>query len=613
MPELVAKGAGQSRRWELHDRPVTLGRTAESEWQVPWDKLVSGQHATLLWQAGRLLVRRRLLPTKTTNPIFYKGAERDEFSIAPGDEFVIGATTFRLVDNAPASSDLPPPFSELTCGVEELRRHRYVDANERIEVLAALPAFIRFSPGDAELEARVVDVLLRGIPRAEAAAVLRLNEDGTVKIRAAASARQQAAEIRPSVRLVRATLLERKQSVMHVWQAGDLADGAAYTMVSGYDWAMCTPLPDDPAANCCLYLAGTLPEIRLGGPNRDDLLKGDLKFAELVAEVFGALRQVGVLQKREGQLARFFSRPVRTALAGRDIEAALKPRLATVTVLFCDLRGSCAIAEDGQADLMALWRQVNTALSIMSSSILEQDGVIGDFQGDAAMGFWGWPLDRDDQVERAARAALAIRRRFADLAEDPDHPLARFACGIGLAHGPAVAGRLGTLDQFKVDVFGPIVNLAARLESMTKRFGVAILIDDACARRLTSLAASPRARPATELDMNVDGGAPPVAPPVPAELRCRRLARVRPHGMRLDLMVSELLPAETDPESLSEQHRRSFETGLDAFLNGRWSDARSHLQTLPQDGACAFLTAFMNRSPDGPPTGWDGVITIEGK
>jgi adenylate cyclase len=619
MPELVAKGAGQSRRWTLTDRPVTLGRSAESEWQIPWDKLISGLHATLTWQGGRLLVRRRLFPTKTTNPVFYKGAERDEFSIAPGDEFVIGATTFRLVEERPAA-ELPPPLTELTCGVEELRRHRYVDANERIEVLAALPAFIRFSPGEAELEARVVDVLLRGIPRAEAAAVVRLGEDGSVRIRASATARKQAAEIRPSTRLVRATLLERKQSVMHVWQAGDLAEGAAaFTMVNGYDWAMCTPLPDDPAANCALYLAGTMPEVRLGGPSRDDLLKSDLKFAELVAEVFGALRQVGVLQKREGQLSRFFSRPVRNALAGRDIDAALKPRLATVTVLFCDLRGSCAIAEDGQSDLMALWRQVNTALSIMSSSILEQDGVIGDFQGDAAMGFWGWPLDRDDQIERAARAALAIRRRFAEFAEDPDHPLARFACGIGLAHGPAVAGRLGTLDQFKVDVFGPIVNLAARLESMTKRFGVPILIDEACGKRLTNLPIPRRPQTTVELDLSVDGGSAEDAMPSASAtaptgaMRCRRLARVRPHGMKLDLTVSELMPPENEPDATPESHRRGFEAAVDAFLSGRWPDARSLLQPLPRDGASAFLTAFMDRHPDGPPADWNGVVVIEGK
>jgi adenylate cyclase len=384
-------------------------------------------------------------------------------------------------------------------------------------------------------------------------------------------------------------------------------------MVSGFDWAMCTPLPEDPAGNSALYLAGTLPEVRLGGPTRDDLLKSDLKFAELVAEVYGALRQVGVLQKREGQLARFFSRPVRTALAGRDIDVALKPRLATVTVLFCDLRGSCAIAEDGQADLMALWRQVNTALSIMSSSILEQDGVIGDFQGDAAMGFWGWPLDRDDQIERAARAALAIRRRFAELGEDPDHPLARFACGIGLAHGPAVAGRLGTLDQFKVDVFGPIVNLAARLESMTKRFGVPILVDDACARRLTAATTAPRGRPTTEVDINVgvDSGAVPIV--TASGIRCRRLARVRPHGMRLDLVVSELLPPEHEPDAAPEEHRRGFEAALDSFLAANWADTRARLEALPKDGASAFLAGFMARHPEGPPPNWDGVVTIEGK
>jgi adenylate cyclase len=611
MPELVARGAGQSRRWQFPDRPVTLGRSAESEWQVPWDKTVSGLHATLTWQDGRLLVRRRLLPTKTTNPILYKGAPLDEFTVAPGEEFAIGATTFRVVDERPPAAELPPPLTELTCGAEELRRYRYVDANERIEVLAALPAFIRFSPGEAELEARVADVLLRGIPRAEAAAVVRFNDDGTVTVRASATARKGAAGIRPSVRLVRAALLDRRQSVMHVWQAGDLAEGVAYTMVSGYDWAMCTPLPDDPSSCCGLYLAGTLPEVRLGGPGRDDLLKGDLKFAELVAEVFGALRQVGTLQKREGQLSRFFSRPVRTALAGRDIDAALKPRLATVTVLFCDLRGSCAIAEDGRDDLMALWRQVNTALSIMSSSILEQDGVIGDFQGDAAMGFWGWPLDRDDQVERAARAALAIRRRFAQFAEEPDHPLARFACGIGLAHGPAVAGRLGTPDQFKVDVFGPIVNLAARLESMTKRFGVPILLDDACARRVTAAAAAGRGRVSTEVDLNLGDGSAPAAGAGGA--RCRRLARVRPHGMKLDLTVSELLPPETDPDAPPEPQRRAFEAALDAFLAGRWPDAREQLQALPRDGAGAFLTGFMDRHPEGPPAGWDGVVAIEGK
>ncbi len=586
MPELVALGAGQTRAWTIPDRPVTLGRSSESEWQVPWDNKVSGVHATLAWRDGRLLVRRRLLPRKTTNPIFYKGTEQDEFAAAPGEHFVIGETTFRLVHPSGSPAELPTPYTELTCSAEELRRHRYVDANERVEVLAALPGVIRHSPGEAELEARVVDVLLRGIPRAEAAAVIRLaDDDGSVELRCS-SLRQGGAAVVPSRRLVRDALVNRKQSVMHVWQAGDR--GSAYTVASGYDWAICTPLPDDPAPGWGLYLAGFVPETRADGPSRDDLFKSDLKFAEVVADVYGALRQVGALQKREGQLSRFLSRPVRAALAGRDIDAALQPRVATVTVLFCDLRGSCAIAEGGQGDLMALWHQVNAALSIMSSSILEQDGVIGDFQGDAAMGFWGWPLDRDDQVERAAKAALAIRYRFAAHAQDPGHPLARFACGIGIAHGQAVAGRLGTSDQFKVDVFGHVVNLASRLESMTRKLGVPILIDEACAQRLSKSSGASGAC-------------------------CRRVARVRPKGLRSDLTVCELLPPLSERGAAAESERLAYENALELFLAGHWGVALAALQAFPNDGAAAFLTDYIRRYPGGPPTGWGGVIALEEK
>jgi adenylate cyclase len=550
--------------------------------------MVSAIHATLTWKDDRLLVQRRLLPRKTTNPVFYKGAAIDEFAIATGEEFVIGETTFRLLETTPAPSEMPAPVVELACGKEELRRHRYVDAAERIEVLAALPGVIRTSPGEAELEARVVDVLMRGIPRAEAAIVVQLQgDDGSVKMCTSACHGKDISEIRPSRRLVREALLERKQSVMHVWQSAGHG-GNAYTMMGGYDWAACTPLPEDPFPGWGLYLAGFMPEVRLGGPSRDDILKGDLKFAELVADVFGSLRQVSTLQRREGQLSRFLSRPVVAALAGRDIDTALAPRQATVTVLFCDLRGSCAIAEDGQGDLMALWAQINAALTIMSSSILEQDGVIGDFQGDAAMGFWGWPLERDDQIERAAKAALSIRRQFAAHTKESGHPLARFACGIGIAHGPGIAGRLGTADQFKVDVFGPIVNLAARLESMTKRFGVAILVDEACAEQID---ASPLA----------DGP------------RCRRLAKVRPYGFKRELMVSELLAPESEPEAPPESHRLQYEAALDTFLAGRWAEASPLLAALPRDGALGMLADFMHAHPDGPPADWGGVIVMEGK
>jgi adenylate cyclase len=589
VPDLVARGTEAEQYWRraLPAQPVTLGRTSKSAWEVPWDKQISGLHATLAWQNGKLLVRKE---SSARNQIYVRGTARDEFHVAVGEQFAIGSTTFTVRESEPAAvGELPTPLSELTCSRQELQQHKFTDADQRIEVLAALPGIIRYSPSDQELESRVVDVLLRGIPRADAAAVVWLNpvtalENLDIKTRCSAGRDAGADAIQPSRRLIDDAIRRRRQSVMHSWVAGG-PQGGEFTVRPGVDWAMCVPLPDDPSPGWALYVTGHLPG-SLGGPTPQDL-KSDLKFAELVADIFGALRQVRDLQQRQSTLASFLSRPVLAALADADMGEVLRPRETKVTVLFCDLRGSCHLAEEGDTELIGTCDRLTEALSIMTTNIIDKDGVIGDFQGDAAMGFWGWPLGADDQIEQASRAALAIRRDIARAAQKRGHPLAGFACGIGIAHGIAVAGRLGTLDQFKVGVFGPVVNLAARLESMTKLFRVPILVDEPVAQRLT----------------NGRNG---------HWARCRRLARVQPYGMRKTLLVSELLPPAVEPGTLAERDRRDYEAALDAFLIGRWPDARALLDRLPHDTAIV-LKDFMDRQGPKPPPDWKGVIALETK
>ena len=119
----------------------------------------------------------------------------------------------------------------------------------------------------------------------------------------------------------------------------------------------------------------------------------------------------------------------------------LAPRESLVTVLFCDLRGFSRKAESARNDLPALLQRVSEALGVMTSCISHEGGVIGDFQGDAAMGFWGWPVAAADDGLRACRAALAIRRAFHQARSTPGHPLADFRVGIGLAQGQAEIGR----------------------------------------------------------------------------------------------------------------------------------------------------------------------------
>jgi adenylate cyclase len=591
MAELVARGLNASQGWRhtVPPQPVTLGRSEkQSIWAVPWDNQVSRLHATLSWVNGKLVVRR--LP-EGKNSVFFHGEAQDEFTLSPGEQFVIGQTTFALEET---ETDLPTPFSAVTFAAEQLLDVSCADRPERIEVLSALPGVIRYSPSNEELERRVVDVLLRGIPRAEAAAVVHLKPDappGHPELDISSPRERKGTDrVRPSRRLVSDAINHRRQSVLHIWRPGGLRPETTITVDPNYDWALCIPLSDEPTPGWGLYLTGRLEAVALKDTQilPQDLLKGDLKFAELVAEIFNALRQVLDLQRRHALLARFLSRPVLAAIADKNMDEVLKPRQTEVTVLFCDLRGSCRLVEEEQHDLTALWNRVGEALSIIASSIIDQDGVIGDFQGDAAMGFWGWPLDCPDRVERAARAALAIRRRYDQAAKRSEDPL-DIRYGIGIATGPAIAGKLGTMDQFKIDVFGMTVNLASRLESMTKLFGVPILLDECSAKELSQSSSNHWAR-------------------------LRRLATVRPYGMKTPVTISELLPAAgVEPGAMSERERKDYEAALEAFEKGRWRDSGNLLDRLPGEGSADFLKRYMERHALTPPRGWDGIITIESK
>lgn len=604
MADLVARGISPGDRWRrtLLAGAQTLGRhPAKSTWVVPWDRQISGLHATLTWKDGQLHVRRE---PQSSNQIFFQGKPCEEFDVAVGEHFVIGETTFVVEESAELKGvDQPSPESEYTCSAEELRQHKYADPAERIEVLAALPEMIRYSPRDEELAEWAVSVLLRGIPRAEAAAVVWMNPAGSqsdpiVEMRHWDRRDQKSNPVQPSRRLIFDALQRRRQSVMHIWHAAGMPGeftlnvaGTAreFTLQEEFDWAICAPMPDRPQPGWGVYVTGRLRKetAPTQGASRE-LLKDDVKFAEWVAGMFGALREVGDLQRRQGQLSRFFSPQVLAALARREVDEVLRPRETEVTVLFCDLRGSSRIAEAAQTELAGLWDRVSEALSIMTGGIIDQDGVIGDFQGDAAMGFWGWPLDTSDQVEKACRAALTIQRRFVREGKQRDHALANFTCGIGIAHGRAFVGRLGTPDQFKVGVFGHVVNLAARLESMTKTLQVPILMDEQVSERLRAAEHGHWAR-------------------------CRRVCRVQPYGMSAALMVSELLPPAFEQAETTDRDLRNYEGALAAFLDGRWREAHDLLRHVPHDRAAEFLKQFMQRYQLVPPTAWNRIIVLDTK
>ena len=148
-----------------------------------------------------------------------------------------------------------------------------------------------------------------------------------------------------------------------------------------------------------------------------------------------------------------------------------------MTVLFSDVRDFTSISEgltpEGLKDMM------NAYLTEMTQVIQDQRGTIDKYIGDAIMAFWGAPLNDDEHVKHAVEAALAMQKRIRSLDTDfvkRGWPILNI--GVGLNCGEMNVGDMGSKFRRAYTVLGDAVNLASRLEGLTKEYGVGILVSE---------------------------------------------------------------------------------------------------------------------------------------
>jgi len=586
--ELILQGAVASQQRRIRLAPGTseiVGRT--SSLPVPWDPLISRRHAQLDVRPDHVHLTR--LPT-ARNPVFFAGEPVDSCRVEIGQHFIVGSTSFRLVEAEPAGNSPDRPVEEVAFKPQELRKIRYQDPENRIEVLTHLPEVIAGARNDSELFHRLVNLMLKGIVHAEAVAIVGVGAGEDVSMLHWERRRETAGPFYPSRRLVEESLDRRQASVLHIWEKGG-PQPQDQTQTQEFDWAYCTPVPGLGTEPTGLYLAGQMGKTFVPGTTLSDALQleADVKFTELVAEIISSVVRARRLERQKAGLRQFFAPPVLAALGDELDTTLLEPSECDITVMFCDLRGFSQRAESEAGDLIGLLERVSRALGVMTHHILEFGGVTGDFQGDATLGFWGWPFPSPDAAVHACRAALGIRAAFARAAATRNHPLADFAMGIGIAHGRAVAGKIGTAEQVKVTVFGPVVNLASRLEGMTRPLRVPIVLDEATATIVRSrLPAS--------------------------EGRLRTLARVLPYGMETPVVVSELLPSAADEPELTDALVAEYETGVAHFIAGRWDQAYRCLHGMPaSDRAQDFLMQQIVLHNRTAPPDWDGTVRLPSK
>ncbi len=642
MADLIAQGARSDHRWRREIPSVLSGfepiiGRVEGDWLIPWDSLVSRQHVRLVPKDDER-VEVIVLP-QAKNPVFHQGVKRVRFTLVPGDHFVIGETTLMLAKRpGTREPNHPGEVTEHVVDQHRLSSKRYRDSDARIDMLSRLPDLVAGSETDDELLVRVTDVLMRATPGAMAVAIVALrktavssqlevsNSDSTTPISKpnvqvdpyGASdedvhilhydSRGPSESAPPiSARLVR-TAVKRRENILHSWPS-QRESSAAFTASDEVDWSFCVPLVSDACPSWAIYVTGCHRSanasltsespfsgtgIRVADADTVEELEDDMKFTGLVATTLSSVRHAQQLQQRQSAMRQFFAPVVMRALAGRDTNEVLKPREVDLCVMFCDLRGFSRYSERDSERLLELLARVSDALGVMTHHILDTGGVIGDFHGDAAMGFWGWPLAQADAASRAADAALRIRSDYATRVSE-------LRCGIGIASGRGVAGQIGTVDQVKVTAFGPVVNLASRLEGLNKTFGTEILVDAATAKLLRAQS-SARKQEFSQVETPS-----PIQPG-----RLRRLAKVRPMGMQAVTEIFELRPdTPEDCAQLSDQHIAHYEESWRLLVDSKWSEAYERLHGLPAADRPkdVLLSLILKHNRIAPPN-WDGVINF---
>ena len=194
------------------------------------------------------------------------------------------------------------------------------------------------------------------------------------------------------------------------------------------------------------------------------------------------VEQLNMLQARS-MLSRYLPNGIVKEMLKDPVAAQLGAKRADITILFADIRGFTSLSEKLEPEVVV--GILNEYLSVMTEIIFNNEGTIDKFEGDAILAFFGAPQAHEDDPERAVRTALEMRDKLEGL-QSHWHELtqSRLEIGIGINSGAVMVGNIGSHRRMDYTVIGDAVNLAARLQELTKEYDAPILISGEVAASL---------------------------------------------------------------------------------------------------------------------------------
>ncbi len=307
---------------------------------------------------------------------------------------------------------------------------------------------------------------------------------------------------------------------------------------------------------------------------------------------FAAITYLNFLRERRGRkrVRSLFQYYLDPALVGRILGNRERLKLGgesrVCSVLFSDIVGFTSIAEKLSPEQVVA--VMNRYLGEMTEIILSNGGLLDKYIGDAIMAVYGAPADMPEHARAACLTALESQKRLVELSRQlVEEGLTELTCGVGVNSGPMVVGNIGSATRGNYTAMGDAVNLASRIEGLTREFNVGIIIG-----------------PGTQAALGDD-------------FVTRELDFIRVKGKREPVRIYELVCQGEAPARQAERFS-IFERGIEAYRAKDFHAAHDHftkvLEGFPGDGPSkTYLARCTACIADPPGADWDGVFVMTTK
>ena len=257
-----------------------------------------------------------------------------------------------------------------------------------------------------------------------------------------------------------------------------------------------------------------------------------------------------------------------------------------LSVLFSDIRKFTSLSEMLPPEELVF--QLNEYLTRMTRVVFDHHGTLDKYIGDAVMAIFGAPLMQEDHAYRACCTALDMISSLEVLQQSwqkREKPV--FHIGIGINSGPMIVGNMGSEHRFDYTVLGDNVNLASRLEGLTKVYGVPIVVSASTWNAVKD------------------------------RLMGRELDIVRVQGKLEPVAIYQIMGRITDPSAFDEP-LGIYRKALACYRNRNWSDAATLFKEVenrwPGDPpACLYLQRCRELLDSPPGMAWNPITTLDRK